>query len=240
MKENPDFSVIIPTYHEENAIKATLLSIDRARKGHFTETIIVDGGSRDRTLEIASNHTDNIHVLERRGIGLARNYGALHARGDILVFLDSDTSVPDNFFDELSDIFNNSLVCGANCNVMPSPFAQPKSKERLFYNAWGKTRNAFYRLKPCGTGDNGIIVRRDVFDKIGGFDESMNTMEDLDFVFRASKHGRFVFLKDLMLTESMRRIRNIGLARFSALYIYNFFFYLIKRKPRISRWESIR
>jgi glycosyltransferase involved in cell wall biosynthesis len=236
----PYFSVITPTYHEERSLEDTLKSIDRAGRGHMTETIVVDGGSSDRTLEIARRHTRNIHSLTSRGIGLARNHGATHARGDILVFLDSDTVVPENFFDELSRIFSNPAVCGANCNVMPCPASRPTRKERAFYGLWARTRRAIYHLKPCGTGDNGIIIRRDVFEKTGGFDEDMHTMEDLDFVFRASKQGRFLFLRGLILTESMRRVRREGILRFSVIYLYNFFYYLVKRRPRISRWEPVR
>lgn len=236
----PYFSVVIPTYHEESAIENTLSSITKASNGHSTETIVVDGGSKDRTVEIANQYTDNIHVLNQRGIGLARNRGAALAQGDILVFLDSDTLVPENFFDELSGVFRNPGICGVNCNVMPSHHSRPTPKEKRFYRLWGKLRNISYRIKPCGTGDNGIIIRRDAFERTGGFDEEMRTMEDLDFIFRASKHGRFLFLDNLTLTENMRRIRKLGLLKFSTMYIYNFLFYIVKGKPKISRWEPVR
>jgi glycosyltransferase involved in cell wall biosynthesis len=240
MRAEPHFSVIIPTYHEESSIGNTLSSIKRAGNGHAIETIVVDGGSMDRTLDIARRHDSRIHTLEMRGIGLARNYGAIQSRGDILVFLDSDTAVPENFFDELSAVFSDPLVCGANCNVMPSQRYSPTWKEKTFYRLWGKTRKLFYHLRPCGTGDNGIIVRREAFEKAGGFNEDMSTMEDLDFVFRASSQGRFLLLKSLTLTESMRRIRRKGILRFSAIYVCNFFYYLLRKRPRISRWEPVR
>ncbi len=236
----PTFSVIIPTYQEESSIPRTLESLRNACNGHGIETIIVDGGSTDRTAEIARQFTDSIHILEKRGIGLARNYGASLAGGDVLVFIDSDTMVPENFFDELMTVFSNPAVSGANCNVMPATEARPTKRERGFYSLWGRIRKVVYRLRPCGTGENGIIVRRDVFRSAGGFDESMSTMEDLDFVFRAAKHGKFVFLNQVVLRESIRRARNVGLFRFSRVYIYNFLYYLVKRKPRITSWEAIR
>ena len=236
----PMFSVIIPTYHEESSIDNTLSSIHNATNGHATETIIVDAGSKDRTTYIASQYTDNIHVLNERGISLARNHGARKSRGDILIFLDSDTQVPINFFDELNDVFSNPLIAGANCNVMPCSTTSPKKGERMFYNTWSHARNIFYRIRPCGTGDNGIIVRRKTFEKAGGFDEDMNTMEDLDFMFRAARHGRFLFLKNLTLTESIRRVRHTGILKFSTIYLFNFFYYLAKGRPRINRWKTVR
>ena len=141
MKRNMRFSVIIPTYHEEAAIGSTLSSINQAVNGHSAETIVVDGGSSDRTTDIARTFTDNVHVLRKRGISLARNHGARQASGDVLIFIDSDTEVPRNFFDEISSIFSDPRVCGANCNVMPSPGSYPTRTEKAFYRAWGVARN---------------------------------------------------------------------------------------------------
>ncbi len=237
-----DFSVIVPALQEERTIGKSLSSIDiaRRRSGHNVEIILVDGGSSDRTVEVAGRFADKTLVHEERGIGKARNVGAMHARGETLVFLDADVRVPENFFSDIYSRFMTSNLAGASCRVMPHPEVCPSGFERGFYTVWHNLRRIFYNIRPCGTGDNGIIVRRGIFEKVRGFDESLPVIEDLDFVFRASMHGRFEYLKDLTIHETIRRFRDMGTPRFVMIYLSNFFHYLIRRSSRVRRWDPVR
>lgn len=239
---NCNFSVIVPTLHEEKTIGDSLSSIHEARRKskHNIEIIIVDGGSRDKTIDIAKKYTDKILFHKKRGIARARNFGAMHARGEIFTFLDADVRVPENFFNELYDQFVMNGLSGANCRVMPHEEVEPSGFEKSFYVLWHNLRRFFYNIKPCGTGDNGIIVTKDVFQKVNGFDETLNVIEDLDFVFRASKHGKFAYLKDLTIHETIRRFRNLGTPRFVMIYLSNFFHYLFFRSSRIKQWKPVR
>ncbi len=236
------FSVIVPTLYEEKTIENTLSSIDRARKNsdRKVEIIVVDGGSKDRTIKIANSYADKILFLEKRGVARARNFGAIHADGDILVFLDADVRVPGNFFDELYNQFITNGLSGANCRVMPHQDISPTVFEKGFYILWHNLRRFSYNIKPCGTGDNGIIVKKEVFKKVNGFDETLDAIEDLDFVFRASKHGKFAYLKKLTIHETIRRFREIGTKKFITLYISNFFHYLVFRNSRVKEWNPVR
>lgn len=237
-----DFSVIVPTLHEEKTIGKTLSSIHKARKKskRNVEIIVVDGGSKDRTVHVAKKYTDRVLLHEKRGIARARNFGAMHAKGDTFVFLDADVRVPDNFFEELYEQFISNGLSGANCRVMPHEEVYPTRFEKGFYIFWHNLRRACYRIKPCGTGDNGIIVKRDVFHKVNGFDETLPVIEDLDFVFRASKHGKFAYLNDLIIHETIRRFRDMGTARFVKIYLSNFFHYLFFRNSRVRKWDPVR
>ena len=237
-----DFSVIVPTLHEERTIERTLSSIDEARRksGRRVEIIVVDGGSRDRTADIARKYADYTLLFQKRGIGKARNFGAMHAKGEILAFLDADVRVPENFFSELYGQFVTNGLSGASCRVMPHPDVRPSGFEKGFYSMWHNLRRFFYRLKPCGTGDNGIIVRKEVFHRVKGFDETLDAIEDLDFLFRASKHGRFVYLKNPTIHETIRRFRNMGTPRFITVYLSNFFHYLFFRNSRVKKWSPVR
>lgn len=237
-----DFSVIVPTLHEEGTIEKTLSSIDEARRksGRNVEIIVVDGGSRDKTADIASKYADHTLLLQKRGIGKARNFGAMHANGEILVFLDADVCVPENFFSELYGQFVANGLSGASCRVMPHPDTRPSGFEKGFYSAWHNLRRFFYHLKPCGTGDNGIIVRKDVFQKVNGFDETLDAIEDLDFIFRASRHGRFAYLKSPTIHETIRRFRDMGIPKFVTVYLSNFFHYLLFRNSRVKKWNPVR
>ena len=104
MNNRSGFSVIIPTLHEEKSIGQTLSSIQDAaiNSSHDIEMIIVDGGSEDRTRQIAGKYTNNVFLYKEPGIAKARNYGAMNASGDILVFIDADTMIPKNFFNIFS------------------------------------------------------------------------------------------------------------------------------------------
>lgn len=240
--ETPCFSVIVPTLQEERTIGKTLTSIDNARQSsrHGVEIIVVDGGSSDRTVDISRKHANRVVFPDKRGIGRARNFGARHASGDILTFLDADVRVPDNFFDSLYRHFTMNNLAGANCKVMPHAEAGPSMFEKVFYTLWHNTRRFFYNIKPCGTGDNGIIVSRDVFEKVDGFDETLDAIEDLDFVFRASRHGKFAYLRHLTIHETIRRFRDMGTPQFIRIYLSNFFHYLLFRNSRIKKWDPVR
>jgi glycosyltransferase involved in cell wall biosynthesis len=201
---------------------------------------VVDGGSRDRTAEIANKYAHKVLLHQKKGIGRARNHGAFHANGDILAFLDADVRVPENFFNEIYDQFTMNNLAGANCRVMPHEEIRPSGFEMGFYRFWHNVRRFCYNIKPCGTGDNGIIVKKDVFRKVNGFDETLPVIEDLDFVFRASKHGKFAYLKNLTIYETIRRFREIGTTKFVTIYLYNFFHYLLFKRSRIREWDPVR
>lgn len=237
----PEFSVIIPTYQEEGTIGKTLERIERAKRlsGLDVETIVVDGGSTDRTVERARKSARVINFGEKC-IPKARNLGAKISSGTILVFIDADVNVPENFFTSLNTVFKNKEIAGANCNVMPSEEVNPTPFEKKFYSLWSFLRWFFYKIKPCGTGENGIIVRRGVFEKVNGFREELNTIEDLDFVFRASREGRFLYLRNITITETIRRFRKLGFPRFCILYLSNFFYYLFTKKTSVNEWRPVR
>lgn len=235
------FSVIMPSLQEGKTIGKTLYSLDMARKKscHAVEIVVADGGSTDSTVRTARKYTEKVVFPKERGVGRARNFGAMHAKGDVFVFLDADIVVPDDFFERIEKEFSKG-ACGASCRVMPHEDVNPSGFEKGFYAMWHNARRLFYRLKPCGTGENGIIVSSEIFRRTGGFDESLDAIEDLDFVFRASRHGRFVYMKDLTIRETIRRFRKLGTPRFVTLYLSNFFHYLLFRNSRVKEWKPVR
>ena len=101
------FSVIIPTLNEENVIRSCLDNVDSA--SHDVEIIVADGGSTDRTIDIAREQ-NAIVCNSETGRGLQCNTGAAAASGEILVFLHADTRLPKNAFTKLAEIFKNERV----------------------------------------------------------------------------------------------------------------------------------
>jgi glycosyltransferase involved in cell wall biosynthesis len=234
------FSVIIPTYMEERAIGRTLRNLRRAGLGHNMETIVVDSDSPDRTGEIASGLGARVINIRRRGISVARNHGAGLARGDILAFIDADSIIPANLFPRLEAVFSEPGVVGASCRMMPDPTVKPTLFEYSFYRVWSGVKSLAHMIKPCTSGENGIFVRRETFKRLGGFDETLPVIEDLDFVFRASRRGSFLLLRDLTIKDSIRRFRELGVLAFSKTYLTNWIYYTFMKSSRVSEWHPVR
>ncbi len=95
-------SVIIPAYNEEKFIEQCLLSVRNQTYKQF-ELIVVDDGSKDRTVEISKKYADLVIKQNHLGCGMARNAGAKAASGDILVFIDADMRLHENCIYKLID-----------------------------------------------------------------------------------------------------------------------------------------
>jgi len=227
-------SVIIPTLEEEAYIEKTLSSLQRVATP--IEVIVVDGGSRDKTVEIAMRFTDKVYSIRKRGISAGRNYGAKHAEGDILVFLDADIIFPLDFVEKTQKVFEDPKVVGATCNIMPSRF---RLGVTLFFYLYNKLLKVFTRIKPHSRGEF-FVVRKSSFQRVKGFDENMPCLEDHDLANRLSKLGRFVFIPDLTMYESLRRIQKLGFWRVIGTWFIDYVFFTLRGKPVSRVWHPVR
>lgn len=227
-------SVIIPTFQEERYIATTLSRLVNIK--HLIEIIVVDGGSTDKTVEKGRLFTDKVCVLRERGIGRARNYGAKQASGDVLIFLDADVIPPVDFVEKVLETFNDSAVVGATCSIMP---IKPKFHEKLFFHLHNSLTRILAHFKPHSRGEF-LVARRSEFLKIGGFDESLPCTEDHELTFRLSKTGRFVFIKDLTVYETLRRFRKLGFFTVVGTWLTNYFSFIIRGKNVSKVWQPVR
>jgi len=227
-------SIIIPTYQEGRYIGNLLSHLTNI--DHPAEIIIVDGGSTDKTIEVAKRFTDNIYQIKERGISKAKNYGAKNANGDILIFLDADVELPPDFINRVLDAFKDRRVVGATCNIMPS---RPRPSERAFFLFYNLLLRFCSLFKPHSRGEF-IAIRREVFMKIGGFNESLSCLEDHDLAMRASKIGKFIFINNLTIYETLRRIRKLGLLNVVRTWMINYIFFIIRGKPLAEIWKAVR
>src|SRR5436309_2621624 len=153
-------SVIVPTLNEEANLGVTLRQLTERSD---VELIVVDGGSMDRTAEIAQQFTPFVFVT-RPGRAQQMNLGARHATGDILLFLHADTFLLPGALDELRRrIIGDGAVGGAFDLNIDSP--------RRLCKVVAKTASRRSRLLRLPYGDQGIFVWRQVFDALGGFPE---------------------------------------------------------------------
>src|SRR5947199_1159652 len=181
-------SIVIPALNEEKMIGRCLESLTRlAFAQDRFEVLVIDNGSRDRTLAIVESFKDrlNLKVLQQAGVRISalRNLGARSASGNILAFLDADCLAPADWLDR---IFALAPTDGAG--VLGAHYLLPQD------SSWvGRTWHRYQEAPKSGevshvpAGD--LIMRREDFLKLGGFDESIQTNEDYELCDRARKAG---------------------------------------------------
>jgi len=175
-------SVVIPTLNEEAFIGDCLRSI--RGQGVPCEIIVVDGGSADRTVEIARVYADKVVALKRRGVGLARDYGARMAVGDIIVSADGDCVYAHGWLKALTEPFNRPDVVAVGGSFKPrkpSPLA----------NQFAGSLNFFASNFKLFAGSN-MAFRKDVFIKVGGYRKLLKG-EDWDLSLRLASVGKLVY-----------------------------------------------
>lgn len=184
-------SVIIPALNEEETIEGTL--------GHVidipgVEVIVSDGGSSDRTVEIAQRRA--MVVSSVCGRGCQMNSGASVATGEILLFLHADTVLPQGWVDRISSVMADKRVVGG-------AFSLSIDSDKLSHKIIAAAANIRSGITRLPYGDQGIFVRRSAFEKIGGFKDIL-IMEDVDLMRRVKKVGKIVLLKDKVKTSARR------------------------------------
>jgi len=232
--KKPRISVIIPTLQEENYIGTILSRLSKVKPP--VEVIVVDGGSRDRTIELAKQFTNKVYQTRKKGIACGRNYGAQKASGDILVFLDADVTFPVTFVEKVLETFKDKTVVGATCNIMPMQFQLGAT---AFFKVYNMILRVFTRFKPHSRGEF-FAVRKSAFKVARGFDESMPCLEDHDLANRLSKLGRFVFISDLTVYESLRRFRKLGFRRVIGTWFMDYVSFMFRGKPVSQVWKPVR
>jgi len=203
-------SVIIPSLNEEKYIESTLKSLKNQDYKGEREIIVVDGGSKDKTVKIAKKYADKVIELKQRGVARGRNAGAKEAKGDVLVFVDADTVLLFNALGEFSQEFSKKDVVGATCPIIPT-----SSQARDFILYWGFNQFVKASLKTRKPQVVGICFacRKKAFDKVGGFNEKIDIMEDFDLSERLSKLGKIKFNEKTFVLTSHRRIGKWGRGR---------------------------
>ena len=195
----PLLSIVIPTYNEEKYIGRLLRSIKK-QKGLPFEIIVADNRSKDKTAKIAKSFGCKVVIGGRPSRG--RNNGAKHAKGEYILFLDSDTILPNNFVNELM-----GTMVKKNLGVI-SGFYKPDSnklKDKIFCFIFSYYFYFISYIRPAGLGFY-ICIKNKIHKKIRGFDEKVAMAEDHDYVERASKHDKFAFLKKPVIIASTRRL----------------------------------
>lgn len=193
-------SVIIPAFNEEPTIEKTLDALSRLV--NVDEIVIVDGGSTDRTIEIIENYpqkkTIKLIKIGEDNRGRQLHEGTRHAEGDVFWFLHADTRPVQGSGRQIKSYMRFAEVVGGNFEII---FGGDSRWARFLTKIYSHLRAADIIY-----GDSAVFVRREIYEKIGGF-KPLPLFEDLDFVKKLQKKGRFIHI-NLPVTTSSKRFEN--------------------------------
>lgn len=206
-------SVIIPTYNEEKNLPGLLESLT-SEKRKDVEIIVADRPGKDRTREIAREY--GCRITNGGSPAEGRNQGAQIAKGDMLLFLDGDVRLSPEFLSKSIEDFKERKLDIASYHLYPMKgnFKLNRFSIDLLYN---RPQTILKRKFPMGA--MGIMVKKIIFDKIGGFDTSIKLAEDMYFVQQAAEMGRFGIIKDVPIFMPTRRFDKDGYFRTGFKYL---------------------
>lgn len=188
----PNPSIVIPARNEAAGIGQTLAQLATLRS-RGCEVIVADGGSHDDTARLAEPLADTV-LDAPAGRARQMNAGAAVARGDALLFLHADTRPPDDA---------DALVHAALADHVWGRFDVRLSGRRRIFRVIEAMMNRRSRLTGIATGDQALFMRREVFERIGGFADQP-LMEDIDISRRLKAEGRPACLAARVRTSSRR------------------------------------
>jgi glycosyltransferase involved in cell wall biosynthesis len=206
-------SVIIPAYNEEQCLPRSLEQVGKALSiaGCSSEIIVVDNDSQDGTKRVAEGFGAKVVFEKDHNISKVRNIGAAHSGGDVLIFIDADTLVPDLIFQKIAAAMEDEKCLGGAVAV---EWGELQRKWMKFYLLGGKFWTTVFNMKQGAA----QFCRRDVFKKLEGYDTTIFMGEDVEFYWRLSKfarlnQGHLYFIEEPRVITSARRFDCMGLPK---------------------------
>jgi glycosyltransferase involved in cell wall biosynthesis len=182
------FSIIIPAFNEELMLPHCLQSIKLLDyPGEYIEVIVVDNGSKDKSREIAVSYGAKVLVDTTKNVSGLRNLGAQNARGEILAFVDADCIVTTQWLNTAVKYYNAIEIA-----AWGSPPTIP-NEATWVQKAWYAVRQRNATIEEVQWLESmNLFVRKDLFEKVGGFNETLITCEDVDFFYRIREYGKII------------------------------------------------
>lgn len=219
-------SFIIPTKNESKYLKDCLKSIERLNCEK--EIIVVDATDDKKTKRLTKKYNGKFIYEKRKGPSIARNTGAKKAKGDILVFTDADVRFCENFCKNLDKY---------DAGIFDLRFWDGKGiLENFLFALWNRFIKCLINLGFVMTNGSCFLYKKNVFEKIGGFNKDLLTNEDNDLAKRASKITKFSFIPKIVHTSN-RRMHKQGTVKYLKNHIISTLTYLVSGKSYEKYWE---
>ncbi|MBI3260008.1 MAG: glycosyltransferase [Ignavibacteriae bacterium] len=244
-------SVVIPVLNEEKLLPRLLAILTpELCKYKQLEVIVSDGGSTDSTLAIAAGHHAAIIIPNitgnRQTIAEGRNWGAAAATGKVICFINGDT-LPENPTDFFAIIHQWAYGQGKHrkaaalaCPVYISP-DERRWSDFLFHTFFNEYLRFLINILKIGIGRGECqIVKREVFEKVGGYNPLLVAGEDFDLFRRIAMTDKVKFAKNLPVHESPRRFRRYGYFKILASWTINALSVIAFGRSVNKEWEAVR
>ncbi len=185
-------SVVIPAHNGGKTVARAIESA-LAQRHDAVEIIVADDGSTDETREVAGRYPKRVRVVgqENRGAAAARNLGLHEARGEYVAFLDADDEfLPGRLEKGIAPMAADAGVGATFCRLYRE---YPDGSRDIYGDAYGRCRTFPEHLWPSShTQTSGVTCRRAAFERVGPFDESLQSHDDLDLWIRLAESSRIV------------------------------------------------
>jgi glycosyltransferase involved in cell wall biosynthesis len=225
--DRPSLSVVIPALNEERHV-GSLLSDIAGQTRKADEVVVVDASSEDGTISVVQRFPGVILLAGSPPVAVGRNMGGRRAHGDVLIFLDADVRLPEDFFEGFLEGFERRRLEVACPSYVPCDSTRVVRGIHGFFNLLFR---AAQRLMPSGAG-HCIAVRGEVFREGRGFDPTLK-FDDIEFIRRAARGRRFGVVPERVYVSD-RRYREHGVPKMLLSYLLMSFFFALGKY----RWAN--
>lgn len=243
----PALSVIVPVYNGEATLGAQLEALAQQDAPNPWELLVVDDGSTDRSVEVAEGYRERlplrvIRAPARGGAARARNIGARAAEGAYLAFVDADDVVAPGWLAAVVAALREHPAAASRFDTGTLNGAASRASRGALQSD-GLQPYTYPAFLPHA-GGSGLMVRRDVHERIGGFDEELGCLEDTDYTWRLQLAGVELHFEPAAVVQV--RFREDAAASFRQAYFYGYHNVVLLARyrgrgmPRVDRHHGLR
>lgn len=220
-------SVVIPAHNEEKLLPLCLESLAAQTTKKKFEVLVVDNASMDRTAKIAKSFQKKLTIRviseEEKGRGIARAVGFAKSKGTIIFSTDADTVVPKDWIEHMLQVFENPKVVAVAGKVVVKDLSWIHNQT---FRLMQRSGEVLYRILfgHWWLGGYSFAIRRETYEKVGGFCPYLNAMEDVDLSMKVKKHGKIHQARNTVVFSGRRYQK--GFLRGSFGYVRVFHHYL--------------
>lgn len=190
-----DVSIVIPTLNEEDSLPNCLYNLEN-QLTEGDEVIVVDGGSDDRTVDLAENYGCRVFIAEDSSIGMARNIGTKRSKNEVIISMDADSIPPQGYVRKVKDHFDTDSELVVLWGTIVDENGTP------IRNMIGKFSTVL-----GGASGNGTSFRKSAYEELEKKYPDINFLEDVAIIHRLSRMGKSKRDKDLVMVMDMDRKR---------------------------------